>query len=779
MKQGTVKVVGLSLGNIWVLAGSCVLVMGLVGLSSGTARADDIDQWAGKLIDMDNRAGSMVYEIKDAQPASPDVADRRVIDAQVLFSLKNYEEAATILLDVVDKYPGTRAYDDAVALLGESLYQALDFYSARPYLEKAVAKKTGTKAETHALQRLIEISLRTGDYEHIDEYLARLQNVPLANVEPSVPYVRAKYYYFSGKLDEAMNALNVIAPSNPYYLQARYFQATIQVKRGDLAGASITFDSIIKQQAPDDSGKDIQDLSRMAIARLLYERSQFDKAIEAYASVPRQSKYFGDALQEQAWTFIKAKEWQKAYRALDLLLLASPDTPDAPQLRLLMGNLNLRMSNFFLASDAFGKVRDEFEPVHRQLQQIIVRSQADPAYFDTLVGKNLDKFDIAAFVPPEAARWVRAEPDVVKMTILANGMGEMQRDLTDSQKLVERIDKAMKGTGRAGIFPDLASARTKSIEMLNAAVDIRQKLAGKLRAIIDPTLSAEERKQLDVIAFQRDGLQRQLTNAPTTDAGVKSHEAAMKAGYGDLDRQASEANVEIQSLDAQLVAIESYYRSSRIEQKIRPEDIQGPIHDLRAAIDELHATHDQIREAIVDASREATTAGAAGDAERESARQLDDLLRQEASLEDAAKMRLSSNDRVQADRIGGLMARCDSIQGKLNELDKKVDAQVDVRLVTVRKYLDTEKDELASAGGKLGTIVDASKGLGGGLAQAMFAKVADKFYDLVVRSDVGIIDVSWGLKDQKTAAVNKLTNQKNAEMKALDEDFRKVLEDDK
>ena len=779
MKQGTVKVAGLSLGNIWALAGSFILVMGLVGLPSGTARADDIDQWAGKLIDMDNRAGSMIYEIKDAQPASPDVADRRVIDAQVLFSLKNYEEAATILLDVVDKYPGTRAYDDAIALLGESLYQAQDFYSARPYLEKAVAKKTGTRAETHALQRLIEISLRTGDYAHIDEYLARLQNVPLANMEPSVPYVRAKYYYFNGKLDEAMNALNVIAPSNPYYLQARYFQATIQVKRGDLAGASITFDSIIKQQAPDESGKDIQDLSRMAIARILYERSQFDKAIEAYASVPRQSKYFADALQEQAWTFIKAKEWQKAYRALDLLLLANPDTPDAPHLRLLMGNLNLRMSNFFLASDAFGKVRDEFEPVHRQLQQIIVRSQADPTYFDSLVGKNLDKFDIAAFVPPEAARWVRAEPDVMKMTILANSMGEMQRDLTDSQKLVERIDKAMKGSGRAGIFPDLASARTKSIEMLNAAVDIRQKLAGKLRAIIDPTLSAEERKQLDVIAFQRDGLQRQLTNAPTTDAGVKSHEAAMKAGYGDLDRQASEANVEIQSLDAQLVAIESYYRSSRTEQKIRPEDIQGPIHDLRAAIDELHSTHDQIREAIVDASREATTAGAAGDAERETARRLDDLLRQEAQVEDAAKMRLSSNDRVQADRIGGLMARCDSIQGKLNEFDKKVDAQVDVRLVTVRKYLDAEKEELASAGGKLGTIVDASKGLGGGLAQAMFAKVADKFYDLVVRSDVGIIDVAWGLKDQKTGAVNKLTNQKNAEMKALDEDFRKVLEDDK
>jgi tetratricopeptide (TPR) repeat protein len=767
MSQGMVKVVGFSLG-----------VAGLLAVQ-GAARADDLDQWAGKLIDMEQRAGSMIYELKDQPPPSPDVADRRVIDAQVLFNLKNYEEAATILLDVVDKYPGTRAYDDAIYLLGEALFEAQDFHTARAYLEKAIAKNNGSKAEAQALQRLVEIALRTGDYEHVSDYLARLQSFPAANVGPSIPYVRGKYYYFTGKLDDAMNALNAVGPGNPYYLQARYFQATIQVKRGDLAGASVTFDSIVKSPAPDEAGKDIQDLARMAIARILYERSQFDKAIDAYASIPRQSKYFADALQEQAWTFIKAKEWQKAYRALDLLLLANPETTDAPHLRLLMGNLNLRMNNFFLASDAFGKVRDEFEPVHRQLQQVIVKAQADPAYFDQLVGKSLDKFDIASFVPPAAARWVRAEPDVARMTTLASNVGDMQKDLSDSQKLVERIDRAMKSSARAGIFPDLAQARTKSIEMLNSTVDIRQKLAGRMRKLIDPSLTPEERKQLDVIAVQRDQLQRELTNAPTTDADAKAHENAMRAGYGDLDRQASELNVEIQSLDAQLVALDNYYRSSRSEQKMKPEEIQADVRSMHAAIDELRTMHDQIREEIADASREATTAGTAGQAERETAQKLDDLLRQESSVEDSAKLRLSSNDRVQAERIGGLMSKCDSIQGKLNEFDKKVDAQVDVRLVTVKKYLDAERDELASANGKLGTIVDDSKGLGGGLAQAMLAKVADKFYDLVVRSDVGIIDVAWGLKDQKTTAVNKLTNQKNLEMKALDEDFRKVMEDDK
>ena len=76
-------------------------------------------------------------------------------------------------------------------------------------------------------------------------------------------------------------------------------------------------------------------------------------------------------------------------------------------------------------------------------------------------------------------------------------------------------------------------------------------------------------------------------------------------------------------------------------------------------------------------------------------------------------------------------------------------------------------------------MVGESQSLGGGLAQTMFIKVANRFYDLVVNADVGIIDVAWGLKDQKTQAVTKLTTQKNLEVKALDEDFKKLLEEEK
>jgi hypothetical protein len=158
---------------------------------------------------------------------------------------------------------------------------------------------------------------------------------------------------------------------------------------------------------------------------------------------------------------------------------------------------------------------------------------------------------------------------------------------------------------------------------------------------------------------------------------------------------------------------------------------------------------------------------------------LTELLRQEEEVQARAKYRLPAGQQQEIDRMNGVLSRADAVGKQVDEFNKRVDKQVDVRLETVKGYLATEKEELAKATSKLGEVVTESQSLGGGLAQAMFTRVADRFYDLVVRSDVGIIDVAWGMKDQKTQAVTKLTNLKNLELRALDEDFKKVMEDDK
>ena len=256
------------------------------------------------------------------------------------------------------------------------------------------------------------------------------------------------------------------------------------------------------------------------------------------------------------------------------------------------------------------------------------------------------------------------------MMVLATDMGDMQRDLADSQKLLDRIQSVMNGRGRVGIFPDLAAARTKSVEMMNQLVGTRQKFAGKIRAILDPILTAEERKAAGPARDRARRLRAAATatcRQPTRACCSKS--ATMKERFGEIDRQASELNVEIQALEAQLVAIENYYRVSRAEQKIRPEDIRGPVRDMRATIEELRGVHEKLREAIADARRDATTAGGIGESERaDDARSCPRLLQQELEIARRAMTRLQGGDRVQVERMSDLLARCDAIEKQLQAL---------------------------------------------------------------------------------------------------------------
>jgi hypothetical protein len=108
-----------------------------------------------------------------------------------------------------------------------------------------------------------------------------------------------------------------------------------------------------------------------------------------------------------------------------------------------------------------------------------------------------------------------------------------------------------------------------------------------------------------------------------------------------------------------------------------------------------------------------------------------------------------------------------------------VDAVAQKRMAELQRKLSDEKKALETAKDKLTGILGESQSLGGGLAYSMLSKIADRFYDLVVQSDVGLVDVAWGLKDERTNAVSKLINQQKMELKSVEDDFRSLLEEEK
>ena len=159
--------------------------------------------------DLEQSSVNLRVEFRPQQLDRSKLAEHRLVDAQVLYSLKDYTRAAIVLLDYVNKYKDTRGYPEALFFLADSLYQRRDFLSARRYFRQIVTSVRGPYYQ-EALQRLVELSLRTGDTADIKQYLDALANIPPAQIKPSVPYVRGKYYFFRGQTDEAMRAFNTI-----------------------------------------------------------------------------------------------------------------------------------------------------------------------------------------------------------------------------------------------------------------------------------------------------------------------------------------------------------------------------------------------------------------------------------------------------------------------------------------------------------------------------------------------------------------------------------------
>src|SRR5437763_8547835 len=168
---------------------------------SVAARADDIDNLGGKVIELDANIGDLDSKLKPPMPPGPEIADRRLIDAQVLYELKNYEAASIILFDVVEKYPSSPAYPEALFYLADSLYLKRDFLSSRRFFEKIIEQGPANPRYQESLQRLIELSLHTGDYSPVDGYIEKLNAMPPQKQLPSVPYVEGKYFFFRRQYD--------------------------------------------------------------------------------------------------------------------------------------------------------------------------------------------------------------------------------------------------------------------------------------------------------------------------------------------------------------------------------------------------------------------------------------------------------------------------------------------------------------------------------------------------------------------------------------------------
>lgn len=778
----------------WAVA---ALVGGSLALSVRPAHADAVDKIAKKIIKYDAEAkklGSGIRRPKNlGRKHTRDLATRRLIDAQVNFGVGNYDDAAIALYDFVEKNPNHPSFDEGLYYLGESLFQKGDYVASRTYFTQLV-KDRGAKSKFYqqGLERLIELTLRLSDSKDVDQWLSALDAVPAAKRRSSVPYVRGKYHFFKQQWDEALSWLSRVPKKSEYYFQARYMMGASFIAKGNLGAAAKEYQALVRVQTKNNDDKRVVELSQMALGRIHYERDQPSKAIDRYLMVPRRSDLFDETLYEVAWVYVKNKEFDKALRALELLALTNQQSAKLPDVKILEGNLRIRKAQriadegkgnskeeYANALVVFENTRETFKEPRKELLRLMEEHEDPRVFMAQITGRTSETFEVNATLPEVAAVWLRDEPEVKRVVGIEDDLGQIHDEIEEAERTIVRLEQALSTPSRVNIFPALAEKRTRATEIQEDLFELRIQLAAHQRARFKKYASKADLAELSKLQDRRQRIARELEALPNAGKAYGERIQEARRDYDRLDQKAAEVATIIDTTEAQLIALEKFMRDMGTKEvgKQDAEDVQKTIITLRKQLKEMRAELVVLRRDVVLAKDRAGTGDETAQQAKKLRAELQGALDAESNYMKRFVSGMHGNDQAKANQIVSATQMANSIKLTLDNMNDSIDAIVEDALVEVRATLTDEKARLAAYKQEYTNYEVESRELGGEILGLSFDDVAKKFYDVLIRSDVGVVDVAWSLKEAADAATKRLNFDQARERKTLDSDFADVIEE--
>jgi len=687
----------------------------------------------------------------------------RLSDGQLFFLNGDYDRAAMVLLDLVEKPSSKRhpAFRDAVFYLGESLFRLRNFNAAADFFEQAFKHGTITQRQ-QAVAQLLEISLLTNDPSTARKYLRYADELMAGAAAPGLIYSTGKYHFRTGQPARALSLFGRIPPAAADYIRARYYVGVIHTQQKRWKEAMEAFESAIATPAGTevvtwDEGS-VRNHARLAIARIRYEQGEMELALEAYNTVERISSLFDAAMYESVWIAIKQQAYERAMRKLEILIISQPDVVKGPESRLLQGRLLNMLGRFDEASGAFDAVLSEFEPIQTEMKTLskdgdLVR------HFNKVIGANIADFDLRSFLPAKAAVFAGPDAEANRALVLVGDMAAQRRDVSEARKVIDRLESALSSASRVEMFPKLHEGLLKAVESRALITDIRARLnerAGSQLASKPPDYQELRRLRVDA--------GRRYSSVPKSAFELQARDARVDDEMAGLDRDAFELGLELQAIEAQLVAIKKYARESD-----RPN--QGTIDDQVAR--ELQVAEN--------ARAELESVLKAIEAERLNVGVNDYASRTDDRIRDRYEVTIAAEAKWLAQHGSGVPARYTT---RLNTLEQTVDAfvvkvrdLVDTRVSRIVKQLRREKGNVRGYDQQLAGHQRETEALGGSIAARSFQQVLDQVEAIVLEADVGLIDVAWKQKADKSKKMSEVLQRQSSEYSALQRTYQEVSGD--
>ncbi len=729
----------------------------------------------------------------DRSRAEKFTPEQRLANGELLFRTKDYNRAIVVFSEIIEEFPNTASYVDALWLRGETYYAAHEYLSARRDYRAIVDKGNEPRFQAYfgrSLARLVDVALRLNDPpEALKDLFDKFNQVPPAQVDAGLLYAKGKAYYKQGSFNDATQAFQSVAANTPYTHQARYFQGLIAMKIARAGGADATqkgttsanykqaievFRQVTVLSPDSAEHKHVIDLAWMAIGRLFYEMEQYQQASEAYAKVGRESPQFDTMLYELAWVYVRLGDVQRAERALEVLSVSDPGSPYIADGTLLRADLLLRAGAFDKALQLYIGVRTEYEPKRDRVSEFLKNTDV-AVFYQKLSQQQLDLLDQNDQLPPIAVRWAREAEDGPAAFAVIDDINECKRLIKESNLLVDRLTALTSAANRVKAFPELMAGEETALMLINRIGRARLEIARGL----DDEEPGDLGGEIGQVRTQRRALMGAMAGLPVSQAEFAAREQQGLRQWNTVSQELTRRSLEVDQLQAVVNGLRRMLRDDAQQGIARdPATVQRFTAELDANEKDLKRYREQIVELrrYIEIGRAQIGLGDAryqADAQTRAA--FRELLDREVQL--AAAGQAGGAAQRYAQRIGPVLAQARTMEDQLIAAFNALEVQVEKRIGELRAKIDTERGNLVKYQAQLDALDTEAKDLVGQVARRNFGIVRDKLRGIVLRADIGITEQAWEVREEELDRVNNLVGERARQEQLLDEELKEVRDD--
>lgn len=411
--------------------------------------------------------------------------------ARRLAVAKRYQEASKLLYSLTrsPRYRSEKTkikYMLGLMLMEMELYQVASFV----FFDVIRAESSSSKPTKYLRQSLGKIAFLSNALDSdvlLKHAIAKIQVKDFPVEQKDLFYLRlGELRRGEGRYQQAAKVFSKVDPASPVYPQALYRRglAWAETRRNDKK-AIRAFDELLKISKNRGVTDDNRVNAILAKARVFYQAKKWERAVDMYRNIPRDTWQWHDALFEQSWAmFQSSRQFRSALSNFHTLHSPYYDdvwNPESLQLRAIIYLFICRYDEMEKVLTLYDRV---YKPAEKKVRSFI-KSSSESAYLNEVLSadKNLKKER-----EKNTVSWKTRLPKIVLKQILRQP--KIRRDLN----YVNALSREQQRLKRQSVPWQNSGIGTYASKIVNKRITNTKKDVAKRARIYLRSLASELRK---------------------------------------------------------------------------------------------------------------------------------------------------------------------------------------------------------------------------------------------------------------------------------------------